>query len=138
MTIVETTYGKLQGGTEGDVEVYKGIPFAAPPVGELRWRAPEPPHAWDGVRDATQFGPTAPQPRATVGVGMGTEQEHDEDCLFLNVWTPGADPAARRPVMVWIHGGASRAARARWGPRSRRSPCGRGPWRTACRATWRR
>lgn len=106
MTIVETTYGKLQGTTDGGVESYRGIPFAAPPVGDLRWRAPEPPHPWDGVRDATHFGPTAPQPRATVGVGMGTEQEHDEDCLFLNVWTPGADASARRPVMVWIHGGA--------------------------------
>ena len=104
MTVVDTTSGKLEGLTEGGVAVFRGIPFAAPPVGELRLRAPRPVEPWAGVRPASEFGCWAPQnaPATTLSGQMpGTQAE---DCLSLNVWTPAADHA-RRPVMVWIHGG---------------------------------
>src|SRR3954453_12492322 len=104
MTIVDTTSGRLEGLTDGEVAVFRGIPFAAPPVGELRFRAPRPVEPWAGVRPASEFGCWAPQnaPATTLsGQLPGTQAE---DCLSLNVWTPAAD-SARRPVMVWIHGG---------------------------------
>ena len=104
--IVESAYGKVEGERIGDINVWKGIPYAKPPVGPLRFRAPEPIEAWDGVRDATEFGPIAPQVPSEVMNFLGTEMETaNEDCLYLNVWSPGADDK-RRPVMVWIHGGA--------------------------------
>jgi para-nitrobenzyl esterase len=94
--------------------VFKGIPFAAAPSGDLRFRAPQPSPKWEGLRDATAFGPACPQPApqpiaGSVFAGMFTAQEAEtgEDCLNLNVWTPGLDNA-RRPVMVWIHGGGYR------------------------------
>ena len=109
MTIVETSKGKLRGTDEGGLLVFRGIPFTRPPVGERRFRPPEPVDRWDGIRDALTFGPMSLQ---TVNERMrdifGTPKEeprYDEDCLYLNVWTPGLDDA-RRPVMVWIHGGA--------------------------------
>src|SRR3954471_12691802 len=104
MTIVDTTSGRLEGLTDGEVAVFRGIRFAAPPVGELRFRAPRPVEPWAGVRPASEFGCWAPQnaPATTLsGQLPGTQAE---DCLSLNVWTPAAD-SARRPVMVWIHGG---------------------------------
>jgi para-nitrobenzyl esterase len=79
-----------------DVRVFKGIPFAAPPTGDLRWRAPKPAAHWDGIRKADQFSPTCMQ-----GVGRGSS----EDCLYLNVWTGAASARDKRPVMVWIYGG---------------------------------
>jgi para-nitrobenzyl esterase len=104
--VVETAYGRLEGVQHADHQSFKGIPFAQPPVGELRFQAPRPPKAWSGVRDASRFGPSAPQTPIEFdlmpGLGVG---EQSEDCLTLNVFTPAAD-AARRPVMVWIHGGA--------------------------------
>ncbi len=88
--------------------VFRGIPFAQPPVGDLRFRAPLPSQAWDGVREATHAGPMAMQiPLEALDNLFGRPREPrqlDEDCLYLNVWTPGLD-GARRPVMVWIHGG---------------------------------
>jgi para-nitrobenzyl esterase len=103
-TIVETRCGKLEGRETEGVQVFRGIPYAKPPVGALRFRAPEPARPWSGVRSALEFGPSAPQqptPLALPGMDVGAM---DEDCLYLNVYTPALDAAAR-PVMVWIHGG---------------------------------
>ena len=105
--IVETTLGTIEGSFENGLNVFRGIPFAAAPVGDLRFRAPQPHPNWDGVRDATEFGPIAIQ-RTLEGMDFlfpGAPQPQSEDCLFLNVWTPAVDNA-KRPVMVWIHGGA--------------------------------
>ena len=108
-TPVETRQGALHGLIEDEVHVFRGVPFAQPPVGDLRWRRPQPVEPWQGVRDALEFGPVSIQPsRPAAGpfAGiMGHSQERmSEDCLYLNIWTPGVDDG-RRPVMVWIHGG---------------------------------
>ncbi len=104
--IVETAHGRIQGSRSEDVFVFRGIPFAAPPVGNWRLRPPRPPEPWTGVRDATRPGPVAPQRRGLLSTLLGRpDRAMSEDCLNLNVFTPGAD-AARRPVMVWIHGGS--------------------------------
>ncbi len=92
------------------VRVFKGIPFAAPPVGLLRWRPPQPVAHWNTVRNADTFGPVCVQPqgvgRLNVSVDLPDSPRRDEDCLYLNVWTMAASSAERRPVMVWIFGGA--------------------------------
>ena len=108
--------GLLAGGTSSsaNVRVYKGIPFAAPPVGELRWAAPQPVAEWDGTRDASEFGniciqppgPTeGPQARLNIAV-LPDSPPMAEDCLYLNVWTGAAAATERRPVMVYFFGGA--------------------------------
>ena len=104
--VIQTASGMVRGVREGDVDVFKGIPFAAPPVGEFRWRPPQPVTPWEGVRDAKEFGPTCAQ--GGWGAAPGTIAEgSSEDCLYLNVWKPsGARQGAKLPVMVWIHGGA--------------------------------
>jgi para-nitrobenzyl esterase len=93
--------GLLQGVREGDAVAYKGVPYAAPPVGPLRWRPPQPAARWPGVREASEFGAVCPQ-GANRGRPAGAKES--EDCLTLNVWTP-ARPAGAAPVMVWLHGG---------------------------------
>lgn len=100
------TGGEIEGAMDGDVAVFKGIPYAAPPVDELRWKEPQPVQAWEGVRDATAFGPACPQldyPR--MSLYYREPEPESEDCLYLNVWTAAESPDERRPVMVWIHGG---------------------------------
>ena len=107
--VIETTSGRLSGRiAESGIAEFLGIPYAAPPVGDLRWRAPQPVEPWSDVRDATTTGKIAPQ-IVSMGASLvpGDATDADEDCLTLNVWTPAAEASARpRPVMVWIHGGA--------------------------------
>jgi para-nitrobenzyl esterase len=104
--VVRTTAGILRGTTVGDVDIFMGVPYAAAPVGEFRWRPPQPFPAWQGERDATIFGASCAQagwPRGSGKIADGSS----EDCLFLNIWRPAsARPGAKLPVMVWIHGGA--------------------------------
>ncbi|WP_019890786.1 carboxylesterase/lipase family protein [Streptomyces purpureus] len=105
--VVQLPAGRLRGRTEGGVAVFKGVPYAAPPVGDLRWRAARPHPGWSGTRDATAYGPSSPQMFMEGGdpvMGGHGHPPFDDDCLTLNVWTPALDDA-RRPVLVWIHGG---------------------------------
>jgi para-nitrobenzyl esterase len=102
---VETSYGRLRGAEAAGIRIFRGVRFAAPPRGRGRFLPPAPPEPWTGVRDATEVGPAAPQvalPWFSWINGAGLSP--GEDCLSLSVWTPGLD-GARRPVMVWIHGG---------------------------------
>lgn len=104
-----TAHGVVEGRTGPDgIAVFRGIPYAAPPVGALRFAAPAPPEPWDGVRDAGAYGPTAPKvPYPPKFAALLADPEiPGEDCLSVNVWTPEPAPGARLPVMVWIHGGA--------------------------------
>jgi para-nitrobenzyl esterase len=102
---ITTLNGIVRGVTEGDVTIFKGIPFAAPPVGEFRWRPPQPVKNWEGELDASKFGSNAAQ--AGWGAKPGTISEgSSEDCLYLNIWKPVSSiPKSKLPVMVWIHGG---------------------------------
>ncbi len=102
---VRIEQGSLVGIREGDAELFRGIPYAAPPVGALRWRPPQPPASWTGVRPATAFGPACLQPTGAANIG-GDPGPVSEDCLTLNVWKPHG--ARGRAVMVWIHGGGHR------------------------------
>jgi para-nitrobenzyl esterase len=107
-SVVRVESGELQGVVDDGVASFKGIPFAAPPVGELRWRPPQPAANWTGVRQAADFGADCMQGRfgPPPPPGAPPARVPSEDCLFLNVWRPAsATPTAKLPVMVWIHGG---------------------------------
>lgn len=103
---VEAPCGRLTGKRTGEIIVFRGVPFAEPPVGPLRWRLPKPLAPWPGVREALRNGPICPQAPTQLEAIMGSSMgEQSEDCLYLNIWTPACD-GAKRPVMVWFHGGA--------------------------------
>jgi para-nitrobenzyl esterase len=102
---VQLDSGIISGIDGAGVRVYKGIPYAAPPVGNLRWREPQPAIHWDGVRKADDFGAICTQPAFRGASPTAKPPNMSEDCLFLNVWTAAASASDRRPVMVWIHPG---------------------------------
>ncbi|MET7575636.1 carboxylesterase family protein [Streptomyces sp. NPDC005492] len=125
--------GRLVGEWDGPVAVFRGVPFAEPPVGGLRWRPPRPAAAWDGERRADAFGPAPLQPQPPRGSVMYRTNFEDrralvmsEDCLYLNVWTPDPAPAAGLPVMVWIHGGGNRYGHGSQDIHDGRAMAGRG------------
>ena len=106
--------GKLKGLPSADprVTVYKGIPFAEPPVGDLRWREPQPCKDWEGVKEAYEFAPISVQDQPAVGTDIYCREWHvdpdikmNEDCLYLNVWTPAKSLDEKLPVLVWFFGG---------------------------------
>ncbi len=103
---VDTESGRVAGTQTQEIAVFKGLPYAAPPVGVLRWRPPQPVAAWTGIREAGKVGNACPQKRGLSLEGGGDPGTLDEDCLNLNVFAPRTEPAARLPVMVWLHGGA--------------------------------
>ena len=106
--VIAVTGGQIRGGLlEKGGAVFKGIPFAQAPVGDLRWREPAAVKAWTGVREATSFGAPCAQ-----NAGGRMQEASREDCLFLNVWTPEWPASARKPVMVWFHGGGNYAGTA--------------------------
>ncbi len=98
--VVSLGDGQIRGKESGRTDEYLGIPYAAPPIGPLRWRPPQPPASWHGIRPATRFAPHCPQP-----VGVFGRASTSEDCLYLNVFAPAGHRDSRLPVMVWIHGG---------------------------------
>lgn len=102
--MVTTQYGVLEGVCESGVNVFKGVPFAAPPVGENRWRAPQPLQAWQGVRSAKKFGDDPMQGNPFGDMGFDAEKK-SEDCLYLNVWTPSKTMTDRLPVVIYFNGG---------------------------------
>ncbi|WP_052198385.1 carboxylesterase/lipase family protein [Pectobacterium fontis] len=103
--------GELRGSTDGGIISFKGIPYAKPPVGALRWHAPQPTASWQGIKEATKFAASCMQPQLPANIVIPWTAEYlangpfSEDCLYLNVWTPTIKSDARLPVVVWVHGG---------------------------------
>jgi len=117
-TTVQTTGGRLEGAAEDGIVVFRGVPYAAPPVGGLRWRATQPHPGWSGTRDATAHGPVCPQPEYVpwnwlMGRNGRSTALMDEDCLTLTISTPAVD-AGKRPVVVYIHGGGNIIGAGSW------------------------
>ena len=126
--VVETEGGSVQGLEQGGIDAFLGVRYAAPPLGELRFQPPAKPEAWEGVADATGYGAPCMQLYSASGPNesemtrriqaifpTSTEAKMDnEDCLFLNVWTPAADDGGKRPVMVWFHGGGYAYGSGNW------------------------
>ena len=106
--IAVTAQGRVRGVAckNPEITVFKGVPYAKPPVGPLRWRAPEPMDAWNGIREANNFGAMPPQRRgAFLDLGLFDDMYCSEDVLYLNIWTPAKTADEKLPVLVWIHGG---------------------------------
>jgi para-nitrobenzyl esterase len=114
---IHTRGGLVQGVTEDGLTVYKGIPFAAPPIGNLRWREPHPAKRWGGVLKATEFKPACMQ--ATLKIPGLAVLSVSEDCLYLNIWTPAKSANDKLAVMIWLYGGGdshgSGSQRLYWG-----------------------
>jgi len=111
LSIVNLDSGTISGTMDAGVRVFQGIPYAAPPTGDRRWKPPRPVESWEGVRECTEWGFSCvhvPYPLESMWTGpeWGDPAEQDEDCLHLNVWTAAESPDEKRPVMVWIHGGS--------------------------------
>ncbi len=102
--LVNTNYGTLEGINQSGIKIFKGVPFAAAPVGNLRWKAPQPVQKWDGVRKADTFGPNPMQEKLFGDMDFGTDKM-SEDCLYLNIWTPAKTMNEKLPVFIYFNGG---------------------------------
>src|ERR1700744_2927748 len=106
--VVDTHRGKVRGSSDGEIKVFRGIPYAAATQGANRFHPPRLAKNWSGVRDAVAYGPMCPQlpqKRGSYTASWTYDKDAGEDCLVLNVWTPTLHDQRRRPVMVWLHGG---------------------------------
>lgn len=103
---VKTKYGLLSGVCENGITAFRGVPYAKPPVGDLRWRAPQKPDKWEGIRVCDKYGKIPPQKPGQCAYEALMLNEQSEDCLYLNIWTPAQSENERLPVILWIHGGA--------------------------------
>ena len=108
-TQVKTAEGILEGKDLSGITVFKGVPFAAPPVGNLRWKAPQPVQKWQGVRMAKEFGANPMQEPIFGDMNFGTKN-NSEDCLYLNIWTPAKTMKKHLPVLIYFNGGGLMAA----------------------------